>query len=39
MDDKYKDTDSFIASRKMLESAGITLRKMDPISIEVNGEK
>ena len=38
MDDKYKDQDSCIASRKMLDSAGIDYRKMEKVSISFNGE-
>jgi dCMP deaminase len=39
MDDKYKGEDSFVASRRMLESAGVDLRQMDKISVDVNGAK
>ena len=34
--DKYKDTDSVRASKRMLESAGVTYRKVDEISVSIN---
>ena len=34
-DDKYNGTDSDIASKRMLDAAGVTYRKMEKVSIEV----
>ena len=34
-DDKYNGTDSDIASKRMLDAAGVIYRKMDKISVEV----
>lgn len=34
--DKYKDTDSVRASKRMLESAGVTYRKVEEISVSIN---
>lgn len=34
-DDKYNGTESDIASKRMLDAAGVTYRKMDKISVEV----
>ena len=34
-DDKYNGTDSDIASKRMLDAAGVTYRKMEKISVEV----
>ena len=37
--DKYHDDDSFVASRRMFDSAGVTYEKMNYIEIEVkNGD-
>ena len=33
--DKYHDQDSFIASRRMFDSAGVTYEKMDQIDVEI----
>ena len=38
MSDKYNGTDSDIASKRMLDSAGIVYRKMKEIKIELTGE-
>ncbi len=36
--DKYKDQDSFLASRKMFDAAGVTYSSMNPVEIEVKCE-
>jgi len=33
LEDKYHDMDSFKASRKMFEAAGVKMRQMDPIKV------
>lgn len=33
--DKYHDQESFIASRRMFDSAGVTYEKMDQIDVEI----
>lgn len=38
MDDKYCGTDSDIASKKMLDAAGVKYRKMDKISLDIKME-
>ena len=38
MSDKYNGTDSDIASKRMLDSAGVKYRKMKAINIELTGE-
>lgn len=35
MDDKYNGTESDIASKKMLDAAGVTYRKMEKVTVEV----
>jgi dCMP deaminase len=35
IDDKYKNTEADIASKKMLDAAGVSYRKLEKISIEV----
>lgn len=39
MEDKYHDQISFLASRKMFDSAKVTYRKMEKVSITINSEK
>ncbi|MDD3383279.1 MAG: dCMP deaminase family protein [Bacilli bacterium] len=39
MEDKYADSDSVIASKKMLDSAGVNYRKIDKIGINFINEK
>ncbi len=34
--DKYQDKDSFKASKRMLSDAGVTIRQMAPVDIEVS---
>ena len=35
MDDKYKELDSFIASKKMFDSAGVDYRMISPIKVTI----
>lgn len=37
MDDKYKDNDNNIASRKMFDAAGVTYKQMKKVNIIVGG--
>lgn len=38
MDDKYKDEDSSIASRRMLDSAGVTYKQIKKIEVDLTCE-
>ena len=33
LEDKYHDRDSFVASRRMFDSSGVTYRQLDPVEI------
>lgn len=39
MEDKYHDQISFLASRRMFDSAKVAYRKMEKVSITINSEK
>ena len=38
MNDKYRTEDSNVASRRMLDAAGVTYSKMDDVEVLVNGK-